>query len=469
MRRYFRFPIAVALPLAIVIALIVVYAAKEAWIPWIYSVSPPQPHYPKPRSEAEAQRDDLDYLRNITWLDWSYTDATRARANQIIDAAEHGRLPLSQAAFELVVTHVLATADNGHTNVWGSTTANRFNRLPLRFYVFRDGIFVVRALPIAKPLLGRRLDGIDGTPIETIRARLRMFTGGTENEKNSRLPFYLESPALLNAAGIAKKPDRLTLDLTDGLGHSASLTVAALAADPSAKKLWPSTALEPVLNAGENRAWIPALRGIANGMLMFGDAPKPFFARPLPAEGAWYVRFATNSDEDGMSISDFANRTLAALTSGKPRTLIIDLRMNGGGDYTTTASFMRMLPDKLGSSTIYVLISQETFSAGMTSAAFLKQAGGARVIFVGDWPGDRIRFHSEGSDVCLPYSHICVTARTAIHDYSTTDCRPYFECFLLDRFYPVAIRTFAPGIYAPLTWAALSTGHDPALDAIFHH
>src|SRR5262249_17473617 len=121
---------------------------------------------------------------------------------------------------------------------------------------------------------------------------------------------------------------------------------------------------------------------------------------------------------------------------------------------------------QLPNASIFVLMSQETFSAGMTSAAFLRQAGRERVTFVGDWPGDRIRFHSEGSDFCLPYSGICMTARTAIHDYSTRWCRPLLECFLLDRLYPVAIRTFAPDIYAPLTYASLSRGHDPAVDAI---
>jgi len=362
----------------------------------------------------------------------------------------------------------LATADNGHTNVWGGTSANRFNRLPLRFYVFADGVFVVRALPDERALLGARVDGVDGIPIGTLHAKLRPFTGGTENEKNARLPFYLESPELLNAAGLAKRPDRITLSLRDGAGRDRSVTLKALAPEPSAPKLWPSTALKPVPNVGENRKWIPALKGKADALAMFAKAPSPFFAGPIPARNAYYVRFETNNDEDGISISDFAARSLATLIRLNPAIVIVDLRMNGGGDYTTTADFMRHLPDKLPKSTIYVLVSQETFSAGMTSAAFLKQAGGNRVVFVGDWPGDRLRFHSEGGDFCLPFSRICMTARTAIHDYGTLWCRPYFECFLLDRFYPVAIKSFRPQIYAPLTYNALAGGRDPALEAIFN-
>jgi hypothetical protein len=145
----------------------------------------------------------------------------------------------------------------------------------------------------------------------------------------------------------------------------------------------------------------------------------------------------------------------------------VDLRMNGGGDYTTTAHFMRNLPLALPKARFYILLSQETFSAGMTSAAFLKQAAGDRGEFVGTLPGDRIRFNAEGGDFCLPFSGICMGVRTAIHDYSTTHCRPLFSCYPVNWFYPVAIKSFAPDVSAPLTYSALSRGHDPALEVIF--
>jgi hypothetical protein len=442
---------------------LVVFA--DDWISLLYDVHPPTPHYPRPQDVADAQRDDLNYLRNITWLDWSYTKQTRSTANAVVDRAL-SEVPMSPAAFELVVARVLATANNGHTNVWGSSTANRFNRLPIRVYNFADGIFVVRALPTVKSLLGARIRAVEGTPVESVRARLREYTGGTENEKNARIPFYLESPELMHAAGLAKAPGSIVLTVDNAEGEEETISVDALPAAPSAAKIWPSDELEPVPLPGEGPAWIPALKGGADSLAMFANAPHAFFAGRLPGTTSYYVRLDTNDDDNGIRIKKFASEALRALLAQRPSAVIVDLRKNGGGDYTLTAPFMQRLPAELPNATVFVLMSQETFSAGMTDAAFLKQAGGRRVIFVGDWPGDRIRFHSEGSDFCLPYSRICMTARTALHDYSTRWCRPFFECFLLDRLYPVAIRTFAPDIYAPLTYASLSRGHDPAVDAI---
>src|SRR5215813_8032887 len=144
-----------SLTLLVILATALVMFADD-WIPLLYDVHPPTPHYQTPHGVADAQRDDLNYLRNITWLDWSYTEQTRSAANAVINEALR-KVPLSPAAFQLVVARVLASADNGHTNVWGSSTANRFNRLPIRVYNFADGIFVVRALPKAESLLGARI------------------------------------------------------------------------------------------------------------------------------------------------------------------------------------------------------------------------------------------------------------------------------------------------------------------------
>lgn len=447
---------------AAVALLVVLYALS----PILYGVYPPKPNYGAPRSEAEAQRDDLDYLRHFTTLDWSYTPETRATANAIIDRALKVPLPLSRGDFLLVVARVAATADNGHSNIWGSTSANFCNRLPLRFYVFADGIFVVRALPEAREALGGELIQIDGVPIEAVRKMLRPMTGGTEGEKNARLPFFLESPDVLHAAGITKDADKASLTLRLQNGQLVDLTLEALPPNAKAAKIWPSDELAPVPLPGEGARWMAALKGKVERLPLFTGAPRAFYFTKLKEPDAFYVRFSTNDDADGTSIVDFAERARQAALSARPQSIIIDLRMNGGGDYTKTADFMLSLPRSVPQARIFVLLSQETFSAGMSDAAFLKQSGEGRVRFVGDWPGDRIRFHSEGGPFCLPYSHLCMTARTAIHDYSTASCVPYFECYFIDRFYPAAISSFAPDVAAPLTYEALSHGRDPALEAI---
>jgi hypothetical protein len=432
-----------------------------------YTYEAPKPDYLKPSSLAEAQRDDLDYLKKLPDADWSYTPETRAKAEQAIDDTRKGRLPLDPATFELTVARIVALSDNGHTNVWNAERANRVNRVPVRTFSFADGVFIVRALPIATDLLGAQILAVDGVAIADVAKTVAVYTGGTAEAKNLRLPFYVESPALLHAAGIAKASDSLVYTLRMPDGSVVSRKLAALPPDTKSPELWPQTQMSPTAIPGQSRTWVPALKGKADHMLLFAADPEPFFDTALPGQRAYYIRFDVNHDEPGMLIGKFADAAFARIVAARPTIVVVDLRFNGGGDYTTTAHFMRDLPEKLPQSRFYILTSQETFSAGITSAAFLKQAAGDRGLFVGSVVGDRMRFNAEGGDFCLPFSHICMGVRTAIHDYSQSPCRPFLICYPLDLLYPVQIKSFGPDIQAPLTYKALSQGHDPALDAIF--
>ncbi|HEY5339141.1 MAG TPA: hypothetical protein VIJ85_13120, partial [Rhizomicrobium sp.] len=319
----------------------------------------------------------------------------------------------------------------------------------------------------AKAILGNKVVAFDGRPFMQVRQIMNQYTGGAEETRDMRLPFALESPQLLHAAGVAKFDDRVILTVEDASGARRDVTVTALPPARHDSKTWPIDDFQPAPLAGEDKDWQSALRGEAGNMLFFADPSHEFVMRNLPAQHALYVRFDINRSTPTESIGTFTDAVEAEALKTKPAKVIIDMRRNGGGDYTMTAGFMRGFPSELPGATFYVLEGPFTFSAAMTSAAFLKQAGGARTVLVGSRPGDRIRFHSEGSDFCLPFSKICMSARTAIHDYATKSCTPIDECFALDLFYPVAIKTFEPEIHAPLTFAALRQGHDPALDAIF--
>ncbi len=454
----------------IVGAIVVIAGLFALGLYWLYSTykyTQPTADYPKPASKAEAQRDDLDYLRHLPQDDWSYTDKTRAEAEGLIDAALKQKLPMKLGPFELLVARVNALANNGHTNVWGGARANRLVRLPIRVYSFADGVFIVRALPAYKALLGAQILAIDGHSIGDVAKTMSAYTGGTAEEKNARLPFYIEAPQLLRAAGMANTNDSLALTMKMPDGTTETRLVLGDDPDPKAPKLWPSDELKPVANEGESKDWIPALKGKVEHLLMFRGEPKPFFDASIPGTHGYYIRFDTNDDSGNLKIADFAEAAFRRAVATKPDVVVVDLRMNGGGDYTTTAHFMRNLPLALPTAKFYILLSQETFSAGMTSAAFLKQAAGDRGFFVGTRPGDRIRFNAEGGDFCLPFSGICMGVRTAIHDYSTTQCRPLFTCYIVNWFYPVAIKSFEADIKAPLTWGDLNAGRDPALEAIF--
>lgn len=458
--------VAIAVACTLIIPIVLVVSAFFGMIYYYNtSVTPGTPHFPQPPDQAAAQRDDLEFLRGFLDADWGYTSDLHAQASAVIDKALDQHLPLSSGALTLVAARVAAIADNGHTYVSAAYLSNKIDRIPVRSCALGDGVFIVRALPQTESLLGSRIVAVNGYPIDALREALRVYTGGTTEWRDSRLPLYLEAPSMLSAAGFGASDTQEALTIVGHDGKTRTVVLSALHDSSDGAAPLPCKNLQPQAIGSNKAGWVSVLADQAN-MLLFRGRPGPFYRQQLSTGGGYYVRFDQNDDDDGADIRGFAAATLTALLAAQPKFVIVDMRFNSGGDYIMTAGFMRGLPQKLPKARFYVLMSPLTFSAAITSSVFIKYAGGSRSLFVGDYPGDRVRSRAEGGEYCLPFSGICLMARTAIHDYSTIDCRPISQCFLPDRLFPVVLNTLKPDISAPLTFYALQNGDDPAIDAI---
>jgi hypothetical protein len=164
------------------------------------------------------------------------------------------------------------------------------------------------------------------------------------------------------------------------------------------------------------------------------------------------------------SILDFLTTTLEEIRRAKPANIILDMRLNGGGDLNNTRDFAKALPT-LTSGRIFVLTSPWTFSAAISTVGYLKQAGGNRVTIVGEMVGDRLEFWAEGRLTRLPYTFAAMSWSSQRHDYKT-GCRPYNDCHGVVVRNPIFVQSLAPDIEAPLTIEAFIAGRDPGMDAI---
>lgn len=156
---------------------------------------------------------------------------------------------------------------------------------------------------------------------------------------------------------------------------------------------------------------------------------------------------------------------LARVSAERPVFIVLDMRNNGGGDYTTTYAFARALPRAAGSAPIYVLTSPWTFSAAITTVAALEDEGGGQVVIVGEEVGDRLDFWAEGGSFDLPNAFLLANYAAGRHVYDRP-CRNLDQCFWLNYRYPVRVSSLAPDIAAPLTFAAYRQNRDPAMEAV---
>jgi hypothetical protein len=432
-----------------------------------FQYDPPQPEPHEIADPAAGQAADADYFAAFPDYDRAYTPAARAQAKHLAQVLRHDAARLSHEQFVLRVAEIAALADNGHTAIGENAFKKNTPRLPLRTYLFADGLYVLRAAPDLSSLLGARIDTIDGRKIDDIFAQLRRYMGGSEIHRRLQLLPMLESPALLQAAGLATTRDALTLRGVTLDGRTFEQRVTAVARDRSAPVSSTARLLFPIEPGKQLENFVGlAVRG---DMPVYLHQPLKLFALDPLANDGLYVALGFNKDGDEEKIAPFLAGVLDHVARDKPRFVVVDLRMNGGGDNTTTYAFAHALPNALAADAhLYVLTSGWTFSAAITTAAALKQAGGAKTIIVGEPVGDRLAFWAEGGRFALPNAFLAVNYAAGLHDYSKP-CADWSSCFWLNYRNPVAVDTLEPAIRAPLTFAAYAAGRDPALEAVQAH
>jgi hypothetical protein len=184
----------------------------------------------------------------------------------------------------------------------------------------------------------------------------------------------------------------------------------------------------------------------------------------LPHSCTTLVQLKSNDDVDNQSLSHFLSATEADMRHRPPCNLILDMRFDDGGNFLKTYRFARRLPDLIApSGHIYMLTGPSTFSAGLSTTTFVKQAGGDRVTILGEPVGDRLQFLSEGNRGCLPNYALCMAYETGKHDYQHP-CRDLDICYWLDYVLFSRVKSIDPDETITQSFADWRAGRDPVFE-----
>ena len=412
---------------------------------------------------AQQMRDDLAAFRSRVFeRDNSYTPDARAEAAARLGRLESNVERMSLAQFALALAQVVALADNGHTNAVANIRARQFNRIPARLAVFEQDFRVIRATEANADLLGARLVSIDGHAVAELSDSARTLSGGIPSRRDRLAAPVLESPAQLHALGLARD------------SASATYVFQTLDGRTIQRRLGDEPNRAPDARGGV-RLMFPALLPDEEGkwrtLLASGQAPwslqepeLPFRVRAAPEIDGMVVELRQTNNAPGHPIREFLAATTTRIREQQPRNLVIDLRLNGGGNLNTARDFMKSLP-ALVPGRIFVLTSPWTFSAAISSLGYLEQTAPDRVTIVGEEVGDRLEFWAEGGPTTLPASGLMFSIATERHDYKN-GCRAFTDCHGPVVANPIAVPSLAPDVAAPWTIEAYRAGRDPAMDAV---
>jgi len=327
----------------------------------------------------------------------------------------------------------------------------------------------VRAKPDLGYLLGARIEKIGTVTAEQALARVAPLISGNSRRVRALSPDLLETPVILHRLKVSADPaaTEITLRLRDGTLRRLRLA-EQLAADP-AEVRWDYWGVLIPGTAAQAGGWLHVLDGIS--------LRSPAYDPAIDLSTTWlgvdkrvlYVRSNQIAGIDG-SDETFQSKFYRIINNevlqGKPRAVVVDLRLNSGGNYFNTVPYTKALLALLpGDAKVFVLVGSTTFSAAIVTAAMLKSEGGTRVALVGSAMGDNDHFFAEGRSVELPNTKLLVGPASEYQDWSN-GCANLDLCYWPNVVYgPRQHVSLVPEIPIDVSFSEYASGRDPVLEA----
>ena len=346
-----------------------------------------------------------------------------------------------QAAVE--VMRLVAKMGVGHTEALPPHTLEFAQTLPMKFFLFKEGLYVVAADPKYEDLLGAQVLKVGDTDTErAMTAVAPVVFKDNDMWLKSMVPNLLRYAALLKALNLISDPLQVPLTIRDFQGHTRTVTIGA---DPSQPDIWNSYPYPST--------WV--------GFAPQGAGPKPLYLNNmdtfyrfqyLPESRTVYFQFNRVLPDLKEPFDQFVTRLFAFVEQQDVDKLIIDLRWNNGGNTYLLPPLINALIGSLKinrEGALFVIIGRRTFSAAENAAAYIQRH--THAIFVGEPTGGKPNSFGDETYFTLPYSKL----QTSVADV-------YWESS-----WPQDFREWiAPQIFVEPTFAAYQSNQDAAMDAI---
>lgn len=394
---------------------------------------------------AEQWRLDLDHL--VQSLTEMHPDAFSRVGRQAFDAqaaALRQEIPnLSREQILVRFMTLTASLVDGHTTVpSGPLRDLGAHVLPLRFYVYPEGLYVQAADRRYENLIGAEVVSIAGVPIAEVRRRVSaVVPRDNVHTVTGRLPAYMAVSEVLTGLGIAADPEAPISIQVRRDGRLVSMDVEPIPmpeyrAFPEAAVRYTSDWMDP---------------GQAASPLWLRHTDKLYWMEYLPNQKTLFVQMNASANDPAEPVAEFSRRVRAEIDQRDIERVVLDLRLHPGGEgFLNDPLFMALArsPKLEQRGRLVVLTGQHSFSASVMFAAQLQRF--MQTPFVGAPTAAGNLGFSNHRPVVLPSSGLTVMVSTVAHYFTGPDDRR-------DSFLPEAA--------ADLTAADYAAGRDPVLEA----
>ena len=327
---------------------------------------------------------------------------------------------------------IVASIGDGHTRSFPEAEPVSFSMFPLEMRWLDDGLIVVAASPEYEQMIGAKVVRIGDHSVEEVFEAVKpLIAADNEMEILNNTPHYISMPAVLYGLNLIPQKDRASFGFKAQDGSTFMLE------------------LQPVSESPESLVTIYEKAGVQRP-LYEQDRQSFYWYQYLPEVNAVYVKYNVCAEQEGKPFQAFMEEVFGLIDQHEGARPVLDLRFNGGGNEAVLSPFIKAIqarPSLNTSDRLFVIIGRGTYSSALQNAITLSQETNA--VLIGEPTGGKPNHYGEVRWFRLPNTGLLV-------QYST-------RYWLNDpKSDPL---TLEPDLSAPVTFADLLAGRDPALEA----
>ena len=342
----------------------------------------------------------------------------------------------------MALMKLMVTVNDGHSNVFPPSRKEFQQAVPLQFYFFKEGLYIIASDEKHKHLLGAKVLGFDKKTVdEVVKTLSPILARDNEMGVLYNLAGLVRYPLALHGAGLINDQSAIELQLMDRDGKTFTAKVES---DMTTAR---------VDHKSVPANWVTLYQNNGKPIPLYLKNPKTYYwFEQLPNTKTVYLQWNAVVNDKSEPLRQFTDRLFQYINNNDVDKLIIDLRWNNGGNTMLVPHFINSIirTDKINKrGNLFVITGRRTFSAAQNLSTYLEQRTNS--IFVGEPTGSNPNFVGEEDFITLPYSKLAMNVSDLFWQSS----------------WPGDHRTWiAPTIYTPPTFKAYNANRDESLEAV---
>jgi len=370
--------------------------------------------FERAETRIEAWHQDLKYLKNdYLKVDRSFNVNTKKRFISAIDNIDNNLDSLTDNQILVRIINTVALANNAHSNV-------KYNYLPkigIRASWFKEGLFITKTSYSKRHHLGKRISKVNDLTIDKIVTEFSDYIPGNNYNKQNSIPNLIICPDFWNGINRRYSSKQLIFEMIDSLGQ--------IEADTFGIEAIKSTLINLYWTNKPDSIYIKYKKSFDSLPLYLSSPNKSAICKKLDNE-LIYIQLNSSTNK-GIKLSEFSKHLNVLLDSNNFKNIVLDIRLNSGGDYNLTKNIEKLLLQEVleNHGHLFLISGNQTASAAINLSASLKSNLKNNITIVGEPIGDNLIFWAEPKIFMLPNSELQISASTYQHDLKTGGFVPF--------------------------------------------